>query len=94
MAKTMRVAGLKVRLPKGASGLSPRNRSAVEVLLSNPPRGGLKRSENCTVVLFHSKSGKAVAAQRCENRKLKGHNRKQCRRGGKGPKRHLYARCR
>lgn len=52
---------------------------------------GLPRG--CKSITFHSKRGRATEVIRCEGRKLKGHNKKQCRVGGKGPKAHLFKKC-
>lgn len=76
MARIVSYNGIRVKTRKGSSGLGPKEKAAVGRLLSNPPRGGLKKSSDCVVVLF--KSG-GVAVQRCEGRKLRAHNRRQCR---------------
>lgn len=85
MARVVSYNGLKVKLRKGTSGLGAKEKAAVGRLLSNPPRAGLKRSADCTVILF--KKG-ALAVQRCEGRKLRAHNRRQCRNRKK-----LFVRC-
>lgn len=77
MAKEM-VSGLTVKVPKGQSRLNERQVAAVELLVSNPPRGGLRRDKTCPVILFKSKAQRPVAVQRCESRKLRAHNRNQC----------------
>lgn len=49
-----------------------------------------RTSGDCKCVTFHRRGGAAVSVWRCENRKLRAHNRRQCRRGGRGPKAHLF----
>ena len=48
---------------------------------------------NCASITFHTKRGKPVEVVRCKGHKLKAHNRKQCRVGGKGPKAHQFKKC-
>jgi hypothetical protein len=76
-------AAIRVRLPKGARNLDARLARTIE---STGQR--LSTSKGCTVVFF-KKGGKLVAAQRCEGRKLKAHNRRQCR-----GKKKRFVRCR
>lgn len=84
MARIVHVGGLKVKLPKGKAGLGTRERTALSRLMSNPPKRGLRRSADCTVIFF--KHG-GVAVQRCEGSHLKAHNRRQCRsKGGRKPR--------
>jgi hypothetical protein len=63
-----------VRLPKGDRTLSPRHVTALDNMDQR-----VSTSKGCVVAFFRGKGGKLVAAQRCEGRKLKAHNRKQCR---------------
>lgn len=53
-----------------------------------------KKGKKCKRITFHTKRGKPVVVTRCEGRKLHAHNRRQCRKGGKGPTKHLFAKCR
>ena len=60
-----------------------------------------KLNDDCTLVTFKRarKGGKVLpqsqwmTVPRCKTNKLKAHNRKQCRVGGKGPKAHLFRPC-
>jgi len=64
-------------------------------------RSPAARRAGCKTITFKrkSKGGKLlprsqwVTIQRCESKKLKATNRRQCRRGGKGPQAHLFVRC-
>ena len=85
------VRGMKVRLPKGASDIDTRHHQALSALLSE---GKARKDAKCTIAFFHARGGRPLAGQRCEGRKLKATNRRQCRRGGKGPKKHLFTKCR
>lgn len=84
------VGNMRVRIPKGANGLSTAHRQALSLLMSNET---LRKDKKCTVFFVRGR-GRPKAIQRCEDRKLKATNRRQCRRGGKGPKKHLFAKCR
>jgi hypothetical protein len=86
MARFVSVNGLKVKLPKGASGLGSKQKAALGRLMSNPPKGGLRRTGTCPVIFF--KKG-ALAVQRCEGRRLRAHNKRQCR----NKKTKLFTRC-
>ena len=54
---------------------------------------GARRITGCKRITFHTKRGKPVHVVRCEGKKLRAHNKKQCRRGGRGPKAHLFVKC-
>lgn len=86
MARIVSYNGVRVKTRKGSSGLGAKEKAAVGRLMSNPPKGGLRKSPNCTVILF---KGGSVAVQRCEGRKLRAHNRRQCRNRKK-----LFVKCR
>lgn len=53
----------------------------------------------CKRITFKKKNGrklpksKWVTVTRCEGRSLKGHNKRQCKRGGSGPNAFLFAKC-
>lgn len=81
--------GLNVRTPKGTRSLSAQAKNKIHMLESEK-RGRLASSDKC-VIFFPAGAG---AVQRCEGRKLRAHNRKQCRKGGKGPQRKLFVVCR
>ena len=50
-----------------------------------------RTSGNCKCVTFHKRGGRAVSAWRCDSRKLRAHNRNQCRAGtGKSFKAHRF----
>jgi len=71
---------MRVRLKKGQTKLSTQQMNAIHQLESL--RGGrkpLSMSPKCTIFFARSK-----AIQRCEGRKLRATNKKQCRRGGTG----------
>lgn len=70
-----------VRLPKGMRNPSPAVRNALDELKT---RQRLTNREGCVVALFSKGRGGYVAAQRCDNRELKAHNKRQCR--AKAPK--------
>ena len=75
MAQFQVVNGLHIKVPKGKRGLGPTEQRAVNMLMSNPPRRGLRKGRNCPVILFnHGRT----AVQRCEGSKLRAHNRRQC----------------
>ena len=42
------------------------------------------RRGKCKTITFHNRRGKPVRVVRCEGNKLKGSNKHQCRRGGRG----------
>lgn len=85
-----------VRLPKGMRNPSPAVNAALDDLAA---RKRLTSREGCIVALF-DKSGKGrgpyVAAQRCDGRTLKAHNKKQCRaKAAKGTKNYKrFVKCR
>lgn len=65
-------------------------------------RARTRRSgSSCTTITFKRahKGGRILprsqwrTVTRCKSRKLKAHNRRQCRVGGKGPRAHLFASC-
>jgi len=67
--------------------------------LKKIPRGARrigKLPSGCKHITFHKRGGKPVHVVRCEGRKLRGHNRKQCRKGGSGTKfkRMQFVKCR
>lgn len=80
MAKTGRVGNMKVRFPKGSGGMTPKARVALSKLMSGKK---LRSDKACTIIFV---KGGTKAFQRCEGRKLRAHNRKQCRKGGAGNK--------
>lgn len=67
-------AAVAVRLPKGDRTLTSRHVAALDNMSQR-----VSTSNKCVVAFFRGKGGKLVAAQRCEGRKLKAHNRRQCR---------------
>lgn len=73
-----KVAGFKVSAKK----MGPRERTAVSGLISN---GRLRKSDTCTIVIFHGRGGRVTAAQRCDNRKLSTAAKARVRREGLPP---------
>lgn len=80
-------SAVPVRLPKGVKSIStPAVRNALEDMAA---RQRLSTGTGCVVAMFKKKGGGYVAAQRCANRTLKAHNKKQCRaKAAKGTKRY------
>ena len=77
-AKLVKVSGYNVRLPKGVRSLSPVQRTKISRLASDlaSRRKRLATGEGC--VIFFPR-GADAAVQRCEGRKLRATNRRQCR---------------
>lgn len=65
--------GLQVRPPKGSRALSAQAKNKIHMLESEK-KGRLSSSDKC--VIFFA-GGQAI--QRCAGRKLRAHNRRQCR---------------
>lgn len=55
-----------------ASAKSSADRAAVGAFIR---RGKAKKSDRCTIVVFHRRGGGPVAVQRCEGRRLKATSR-------------------
>jgi hypothetical protein len=83
---TIHKGGFEVRIPKGARGIGPTAEVALNQLIAEK-RGKLSNEDGCTIVFFRSGHG-LVAAQRCEHRSLRAHNRDQCRRKTTAGKKH------
>lgn len=85
------VNNVPVVIPKGHSSLDSRHMDALSLLFSE--KKVERKGKSCPIVFFHARGGKPVAVQRCKGRKLRAHNRKQCRKGGKGKDRKKFVKC-
>jgi hypothetical protein len=57
--------------------------------------GSSGKKGHCSTVTFHRRGGKAVKVIRCTGRKLRAHNRRQCRRAkGKSFRARQFVKCR
>lgn len=77
-----------VRLPKGRRSLDSGLVRAIDEMKA---RQRVSNSNKCTIIFF--KKGR-VAAQRCEGRRLKAHNARQCRSKAKGRTHKRFVKCR
>ena len=96
-SKIVKFQGMKVRLPKRATKLSAPAKLKIQSMDQK-----LSKSAKCVITFFDAniKNGrrtgkpKLVPVQRCEGRRLKAHNKRQCRKGGKSKAtRYLFAKC-
>jgi len=65
------------RLPAGVR--TPASGKVQQAIADMEERQRISGRAGCVIVFFRGKRGKLVAVQRCEGRKLKAHNRRQCR---------------
>lgn len=79
----IKYSGYRVRLPKGRKSLSDHHEAAIQDLMSAKKPVD---NDGCTIVLYHDGSKNPLAVQRCEHRKLKGHNKKQCKASKANPR--------